>query len=173
MTGHDLSRLEERLAAEWKQTPIPAAIESAVMRRFDRARTRRRAATAGALAIAASIAISILPFPHHRQPSPAPVLVSNRIAAPAPQPRPVDTPAPPRRAVAAPQPAAFIAIPYAPPLEAQERATVVRMAFTLPALAAAGLPVIAAEPDTLAQADVLVGEDGQPRAIRLVSLSTK
>jgi hypothetical protein len=40
------------------------------------------------------------------------------------------------------------------------------------ALIAAGLPVRTADPGALVQADVVVGQDGRPRAVRLVSISS-
>jgi hypothetical protein len=65
----------------------------------------------------------------------------------------------------------FIAIPYTLPLEPYERADVMRMDLPVAALIAAGLPMNMADPAAMARADVLVGQDGRARAIRLVSVS--
>jgi hypothetical protein len=177
MTDGSLSSLERSLAAELKRTPVPASIEAAVMRHFDRTCARRRTITAIAvLGTVAALVIAAIVIPGRHQP---PAAAPTPIAQAAPEPPLIHSPEPPPQVAAAPSipipepPTAFVAIPYAQPLEAQDRATIVRMSLSLPALAAAGLPIIAAEPDTLAQADVLIGEDGAPRAIRLISLSTR
>lgn len=66
----------------------------------------------------------------------------------------------------------FIAIPYTLPLEPYERAEVMRMDLPVSALIAAGLPMSMMDPAARAQTDVLVGQDGRARAIRLISIST-
>lgn len=63
----------------------------------------------------------------------------------------------------------FIAIPYAPPLDPYERIDVVRMDMPVAALIAAGLPVEMMDPSARAKTDVLIGQDGRARAVRLVS----
>jgi hypothetical protein len=95
----------------------------------------------------------------------------------APIPRPVRKRAP-RRAqrsrAAEPESrdsAPFLAIPYTAPLDPRERAMVVRMEMPVPALAAIGLAVAVPDPRASAQTDVLLGEDGRIRAIRLISIS--
>jgi hypothetical protein len=64
----------------------------------------------------------------------------------------------------------FIAIPYTLPLEPWERAEVMRMDLPVAALIAAGYPTGMMDPTGSARADVLVGQDGSPRAIRLVGI---
>ena len=66
----------------------------------------------------------------------------------------------------------FFAIPYAMPLQPYDRAEVVRMDLPVAALIAAGIPTSMMDPGARARTDVLVGQDGQARAIRLVSFST-
>jgi len=66
----------------------------------------------------------------------------------------------------------FIAIPYTLPLEPYERADVMRMDLPVSALIAAGFPTSMMDPSAHAQADVLVGQDGRARAIRLIAFST-
>jgi Putative zinc-finger len=64
--------------------------------------------------------------------------------------------------------AAFIEIPYLPPLDPRENATIVRMDIRVGTLIAAGYRVTA-DPDTVVPADVLVGEDGRAHAVRVIS----
>jgi hypothetical protein len=63
----------------------------------------------------------------------------------------------------------FVAIPYVAPLAPYERAEVVRMQLPVSALMAAGLRVGAVDPGAQVMADVLVGQDGRARALRLVT----
>ena len=88
-----------------------------------------------------------------------PWAIRSRVAKPAPRTEP------------AAQERPFVAIPYTLPLEAGERAEVVRMDLPVAAIIAAGLPLKVADAGAHAQADVLVGEDGRARAIRLISIS--
>ena len=69
----------------------------------------------------------------------------------------------------APTPAPFIEIPYVAPLAPYERASVVRMDVPVAALIAVGFQVHGSEPGATISADVLVGQDGRPRAVRLIS----
>jgi hypothetical protein len=57
------------------------------------------------------------------------------------------------------------------PLDPAERASIVRMEMPVAALIAAGMPLFAADTGARAQADIMVGEDGLARAIRVVSIS--
>jgi hypothetical protein len=66
------------------------------------------------------------------------------------------------------EPAPFVEIPYVPPLDPHENSTIVRMDIRVAALIAAGYRV-AADPDTIVPADVLVGEDGRAHAVRVLS----
>lgn len=61
----------------------------------------------------------------------------------------------------------FVAVPYAPPLAAGEFVSVVRAEFQPVALARMGI-YVEATPGSEVPADVLVGEDGTPRAVRLI-----
>lgn len=65
----------------------------------------------------------------------------------------------------------FIAIPYTMPLQPYEHANVVRVDVPVMALIAAGLPIEGADPSARVQTDVLVGQDGQARAVRPISIS--
>lgn len=66
----------------------------------------------------------------------------------------------------------FYAIPYTVPLAPEERAEVVRMDLPVAAVIATGIRVKSMDPGGHAEADVLVGQDGRARAIRLISIST-
>jgi hypothetical protein len=63
--------------------------------------------------------------------------------------------------------APFIEIPYLAPLDPYENASIVRMNIRVATLIAAGYRV-AADPDTIVPADVLVGEDGRAHAVRVL-----
>ena len=63
----------------------------------------------------------------------------------------------------------FIEIPYVAPLAPYERASVMRLDVPVAALIAAGFEVRGPEPGGTVTADVLVGQDGRPHAIRLIS----
>lgn len=67
-----------------------------------------------------------------------------------------------------PRPSSFVGIPYLPPLDPRENATIVRMDIQVATLIAAGYSV-AAEPGEVVPADVLIGEDGRARAVRMLS----
>ncbi len=64
--------------------------------------------------------------------------------------------------------APFVGIPYLPPLDPHENTTIVRMNIRVATLIAAGYRV-AADPETIVPADVLVGEDGRAHAVRVLS----
>ena len=63
----------------------------------------------------------------------------------------------------------FVPIPYTLPLAEGETASVVRMNVPVAALLSVGLRLPASDPTAVVTADVLVAEDGQPRAVRLVN----
>lgn len=66
------------------------------------------------------------------------------------------------------EPARFVEIPYLPPLDPHENATIVRMNIRVATLIAVGYRVTA-DPDAIVPADVLVGEDGRAHAVRVLS----
>jgi hypothetical protein len=65
----------------------------------------------------------------------------------------------------------FVEIPYIAPLAPYERTNIVRMEVPVAALIAAGFDVHAVDTAAALSADVLFGQDGRARAIRLVSNS--
>jgi hypothetical protein len=137
---------------ETVNTGAPPEIEAALKLEFDRvrrhARIRRWSIAAGAVA-AAALALML-----------------------APRPGPAESPTQPATvaagAAASEQP--FIPIPYVAPLGPYERGEVVRMALPVAALLSAGLRVETADPSGFAEADIIVGQDGSPRAVRLISI---
>jgi hypothetical protein len=82
------------------------------------------------------------------------------------------------KAVATPSPGpppeqeSFVQLPYTLPLDPLEHVELRRIEMPVTALAAAGLTVALPDPRASAQTDVLVGEDGRIRAVRLVSISS-
>jgi hypothetical protein len=173
-----LSAASKVLAAEAARFSAPASVEQALIREMTKVHVlRRRRIVYGVAggAIAAGLAFTV--WITYRTASPAPVVA---IAARVPE---VVAPVPAavesavvrhhRRAAksvsAAQEP--FIAIPYTLPLGPYERADVMRMDVPVAALIAVGLPMNMADPAAFARADVLVGQDGRARAIRLVTSS--
>jgi hypothetical protein len=177
-----LSSASRALAAEAAWFSAPASVEHALLREMTNLhvlRRRRIVYSVASGAIAAALALTVW-MTHQSAPRPgvtaiarhvphvvAPVLAAveqpvaqhlnkhgGRVVKPATEPQ---------------QP--FIAIPYTLPLEPYERADVMRMDVPVAALIAAGLPMSMADPAAFARADVLVGQDGRARAIRLVSVS--
>jgi hypothetical protein len=62
----------------------------------------------------------------------------------------------------------FVPVPYGEGLSADEAGLVVRVSLTRSALGSLGYPVDEMNGGDVVQADLLVGEDGLPRAVRLV-----
>jgi hypothetical protein len=92
-----------------------------------------------------------------------------RSVVPGPQAVP---PKPPRRhrpASRVVRPTGFVALPGSGGLPEFESGTIVRLELSLASLPSYGVDITRAGADRPVEADVLVGQDGQPRAIRLVS----
>jgi hypothetical protein len=62
----------------------------------------------------------------------------------------------------------FVPVPYGESLSADDSGLVVRVSMTRSALGSLGYPVDEVHAGDVVQADLLVGEDGLPRAVRLV-----
>ena len=62
----------------------------------------------------------------------------------------------------------FVPVPFTGAIAADDPGMVVRVELTRSSLAQLGYPVAEAPDDDLIQADVLVGEDGWPRGVKLV-----
>lgn len=163
MFDKEAGRLDEglnKLAAELLETEAPPEVERAVLVEFDRVRRRGRGrqwiAALGAIA-AAVVVVAVLAqdrfAPKTIVPAPAAVVASAPVSdAESDQP--------------------FMPIPYVLPPGPYERVEVVRMRMPVSALIAAGLPLRTADAGAQAEADVIVGQDGRPRAVRLVSISS-
>lgn len=166
------------LAAEAADSGVPQRVEQAVMARLEAVGKRRNwrfgFGVAGTLAAGLAFAWWMAPG------RPETKLQARAYVAP-----PVEAEAPVRpeatitrvyrkrrrlRTAAAPEPP-FIAIPYTPPIAPFERADVMRVEMPVAALIAAGLPMEMADPGARARADLLVGQDGRARAIRLIAVS--
>ena len=111
-------------------------------------------------------------------PSPPPAVMAKVETRPAPPVLPELPLRKPRRAVRKqpvlpPAEEEFTSIPYTVPLAQNERAQVWRMEMPVSELMAAGIPVTAPDPSSLARADIVVGEDGRARAFRLISVSDR
>jgi hypothetical protein len=174
-----LSAVSEVLAAEAARFSVPASVEHTLLREITSLhRLRRRRIFYGVASGAIAAALAFAAWTTHR-PAPRPPVIATAPGVPkvvAPVLTVAEQPAIQHRNRAAkPVPASqqpFIAIPYTLPLEPYERADVMRMDLPVAALIAVGLPMSMADPAALARADVLVGQDGRARAVRLISIST-
>jgi hypothetical protein len=149
-----LSSALNRLAAESAAAEPPPEVQAALLVEFDvefdrerRRKTRSWILAAGAIA-ASIITILILEYRPLLRRQPHTIYVSGEV-------RQFEEP--------------FVPIPYIAPPAPYERIEVVRMELPVAALIAAGLPVRTADPGARVEADVLVGQDGRARAVRLIS----
>jgi hypothetical protein len=139
MNDPQLEASMRRLAARVAAIEPPGGIEAAVMAEFDRAHHRKRVR---AFAMCGALAASLI--------------AGALLLRPEPQaPAPADS-------------QAFYPIPYSAPLEPYERVLVVERQVPVSELIAAGFHVPAADPGGTVRADVMVSQDGRPRAIRPV-----
>ena len=178
-----LSEAMEALAERTADVSAPPSVERAILLELNavHGHGRRRWIYAGVgAALAASVAMVLwlgsarAPKKIEARVTPAPAVTVMQAALTAPvETAPVAAAvkrAPKRRVKPALKPEApFVAIPYTPPLDPRERVDVVRMDMPVAALIAAGLPVGAADPASDVRTDVLVGQDGRARAVRLVA----
>lgn len=196
-----LTRAARSVAAEAAIVTLPEGLESELLAEFDAVRSTGQRPrwywmTAAGLALAASVVAGVLlvrvPWgltgapeaatqpaamaktPEAGTPAELKTVVAAVTLPPGPgRPEPQKpAPKPTTRLQAAEEPeAAFVSIPYTLPLAPDERANVVRMEVPVAALIAAGLPMRVQDMSANASADVLVGEDGRARAVRLISVS--
>ena len=128
------------LAARMAAIPPPPEIEAAVLAEFDRAHRRTRGRMVALCgALAASLVAGFL------------------LLRPAPRAAPAESSS-----------QAFYPIPYTQPLEPYERVLVVQRQVPVAELIAAGFPISSADPGSTVAAEVMVSQDGRPRAIRPV-----
>lgn len=178
-----LSAAMDILAERTAEVSAPPSVEQAILAELTAVGrvARRRWIYAGVgAALAASLAIvwwvgnARAPKEIQAHMTPAAPAAVVQASAPAPvETASVAAPVrrvPKRRARPAPKhEAPFIAIPYTLPLDPRERVDVVRMDMPVAALIAAGLPLGTADPAGQVRTDVLVGQDGRARAVRLVA----
>ena len=167
-----MNELFKKLAEETNRTQISPEIEVRLLKEFRRHRLRgyRRVSFALAACLIAAIWLAPGQFYKTKPISRAhPVYKTNPmpVAATAPpRPRPVykTKPKPPE-----PE---FLRIPYSSPLDPHERAEIVRVEMPVSAFAAAGIQIATADTGAKAQADVVIGQDGMARAVRVISVSS-
>jgi hypothetical protein len=156
-------------------------VEAELLARFAlRARPRSLALPWGAVAAAAAILAGVFiwtaprrleePLPPIAVKPPEPVWMAPVERASVDRPKPARRRVQPAKQVAvqAEVESPFVPIPYAAPLLATERAEFVRVNLSATALASLGMPVSGAAPDTRLNAELMLGENGLARAVRLV-----
>jgi hypothetical protein len=147
------------LKAESAMADAPQEIEQALLAEFDRVRHRKSRLLwmiAGG-AVAASIAAVLFVSVQEHRPPPVPSTTVAEAVTESSQ--------------ESEQP--FVPIPYVAPLGIYERAQIVRMEVPVAALIAAGFLMRTTDPGAQAEADVVLGQDGRARAVRLISISTQ
>jgi hypothetical protein len=144
-----MNRLDDAmslLAAELANTEAPPEIESVVLAEFDRVRRYKRGKYWIAAAAAAAASVAGAWMIQHKPAAPPSVQAETE------------------------QP--FVPIPYVLPPGPYERVEVVRMKLPVAALIAAGFRIQTTDLGAQAEADVIVGQDGRARAVRLISISS-
>jgi hypothetical protein len=179
----------QTLAENDRASEAPPEVEARLLDAFHARRARRvrrQRAWMGVVTLAAGIVIALLLWPD-RTPKPLvsavqPVLQIPETARAAPAPAaavaPSVTPAPRkvvRKIAAVPQPHEVVTdfFPLMNPAPSFERGQMLRVQLPAAAMQTVGLPVREDHLDDLVQADVLVGEEGMPRAIRFVRFDVK
>lgn len=173
------------LAENDREREAPPAVEARILAAFH---SRRRSGwrSAAIAATAAVLAIALLLWPS-RRPKPAvsaAPLISKMPAVARPAPvvvAPANVTRTPRKLArkmaAAPQPQAREVVtdffPLMNPAPSFERGQILRVQLPAAAMQTVGLPVREEHLGDLVQADVLVGEEGIPRAIRFVRFDVK
>ena len=144
MTEPELSAAFRDLADRVAAVRPPKDLEASVLSEFERAHRGRRTRF---VAMAGALAASVLAGALLMRPKPS---------APA---------------TAQTETQAFFPIPYTPALQPYERVMVVQTSVPVTALIAAGFHVQTSDPGGSVRADVMVSQDGRPRAIRPVVFS--
>jgi hypothetical protein len=140
------------LAAEGP-TEAPPQVEERLKREFHRLNRRRNLITwAPALSAVAAVAIALLLWMHRDQAKP-PAAVAIQATAPA---------------IEDESDASFYPLPEAEVLPAVESAMVVRVQLPVSSLQLMGVPISNERAGASVEADLLLGQDGLARAVRLV-----
>ncbi len=162
-------------------------MEARLMDAFRSRQVRRRRRWAGMAALAAGLAIGALLWTHRVPQTAARAVPLVSLAPEAPQPAPAAVVSAPKLVRAPHRAARKIAAVRQPesreivtdffPLMSSsrsfERGQLLRVELPASAMQTVGLPVRQEHLDDLVQADVLVGEEGMPRAIRFVRFDVK
>jgi hypothetical protein len=148
----ELAPAMRRLAARVVEVEPPEDLEARLLAEFDavhqqRARVSRRWMAMVGGALAASVLAGTLVV--RQQPAQTQVTASQQSA----------------------EGAQFVSIPYTQPLQPYERVSVVETYVPVTALIAAGFAVQTSDPGASVRADVMVGQDGRPRAIRPIAFN--
>jgi hypothetical protein len=152
--NHELLEGLRALAAEGPRE-APAHIEDRLRVQFRQRNRRRTLLTTWvpAFGFAAAAGIALLVWKQTEKPKPAPVLA---VVAQAVAPAAEDE-----------TDASFYPLPEAEALPAVENAMVVRVQLPVSSLRLMGVPVSEERADASVQADLLLGQDGLARAVRL------
>ena len=184
----DLFEEQSLLSERERSLSIPQAppeLEAKLLGEFLRIRGVRRSRGPWILVPLAAAAALLIAFTlNTKTPAPPARVVPNIPAAPIAAITAVPAPSPetPRAVVAVrprkPRPARvveepFVQIPYTQPLAPWERGEIVRVELPVAALIAQGFPMATSDAGAAARADVLIGEDGRARAVRLISISQR
>ncbi len=159
MNDPQMEAAMRNLAARVAAVTPPEGLEAAVMAEFDRAHRRRPTRV---YAMCGALAASMLAGALLMRPAP------NGFGSKAVASGRVESNGVASNGAAPVESQAFYAIPYTPPLEPYERVMVVQEQVPVTELIAAGFRVPAIDPGGTMRADVLVSQDGRPRAIRPV-----
>lgn len=173
-------------AAESRSLGAPASIEQQLVGAFrqeraarSNARARRRfgwrvtLAWAGAAAAAVLLTFVLLHRAPDRRPSPAVRQSANATGTATPTSRQtaaVQNPAaePPAQSAETSLASEFVPVPYSGGFAPGDSGVIVRVQVPRTALAELGYPVDETQGSGIVQADLLVGEDGWPHAVRIV-----
>lgn len=133
----------------------PGHVEEQLQTAFRRQRRRRKLVTwvPPSLAIAAAAAIALLMWNHYEKPQPAPAIAVT-----------TNAPAPVMEEEAY---ASFYPLPEAEALPALENAMVIRVQLPASSLRSMGVPVGEDRANAAVQAELLLGQDGLARGVRL------
>ncbi len=131
----------------------PGHIEARLRMEFRRQKRRRKLVTwTPWLGVAAAAGIALVVWVRSESPKPAPAVAAVHAVAP----------------VAEEETDGFYPLPEAEALPAVENAMVVRVQLPVSSLQLMGVPVNEESADLSVQADLLLGQDGLARAVRLV-----
>jgi hypothetical protein len=173
---NQLDELEAKLRREAQSWAPSPNLEANLLKEWGQGFRPAAGLLPGVFGVAAVLAIAAIVLLAFMLPKPKPA------ATPRPQVAKVIPSVPATRDVAArprhrtrrkaPQPpeSDFIRIPYSIPLAPYERAEIVRVELPVSALTSTGLRIATADTGATAQADLIVGEDGMARAVRVISI---